>query len=90
MLLSIFVGLGVFTSIFVQREVTDQDVIRDLSHTPITIKNESQSLDPDTLVKVTDTLPRKPATNQTQDTGSDTGAVEQNSITVNETKVYRF
>lgn len=99
LLLSIFVGLGVIGSTYVQhqvqgdaaqRDLTDQEVSRDLSHTPITIKNESQSLDTDTLVKVTETLPRKPAKRTAEGIRPGDEAVGQNSITINETRVYRF
>jgi uncharacterized protein (DUF58 family) len=89
LLLSLFVGLGVIVSTLIQRSTTDQDVPRDLSHTPITIKNESLSLDTDNLVKVTETHQRTQAKRST-DIESGAEAAEQQSITINKTRIYRF
>jgi hypothetical protein len=90
LLLSIFVGSGVIASTFVQSNTTDQEVLRDLSHTPITIKNANQSLDSNILVKVTKTLPRKQTNHPAGNILPGDETAEPKSIVVNKTRIYRF
>lgn len=90
LLLSIFVGSGVIASTFVQSNTTDQDVYRDISRTPITIKNASQSLDSNILVKVTETLPRKQTKSPAGNILPGNETAESKSIVVNKTRIYRF